>query len=130
MNDALARLRGFCNHRFFFLGYSEIFLSCLEFGGDKRFTPPLVVSDQCARNCSFVAGDPAFGFYFTAWALALPAQAWLWPFAFALGLLLGLARIGMGAHFLSDVIYSGVLNCTLAAALAWPLLRRQGGVRD
>ena len=37
-----------------------------EFGGDKRFTPAFVPSDQCARNCSFPAGDPAVGFYFVA----------------------------------------------------------------
>ena len=33
-----------------------------EFGGDKAFTPPLVIADQCERNCSFVSGEAAYGF--------------------------------------------------------------------
>src|SRR5215469_12771934 len=34
-----------------------------QFGGTQKFTPDFVPSDQCRRNCSFPAGDPAMGFY-------------------------------------------------------------------
>ncbi len=97
----------------------------VEFGGALRFTPALVPSDQCARNCSFVAGDPASGFYLVAFAFALPSLApWFVAGGLALGALLGLLRIGMGAHFLSDVIFSGVVNCGLAGLLALAFGRR------
>lgn len=82
----------------------------LEFGGQREHTPPLVLSDQCARNCSFVAGDPALGFWLTAFAFVVPlalSRAVLYGGLVA-GALAGLLRIGMGGHFLSDVLYAGV----------------------
>jgi lipid A 4'-phosphatase len=82
----------------------------LEFGGQREHTPPLVLSDQCADNCSFVAGDPALGFWLTAFAFVVPlalSRAVLYG-GLAAGALAGLLRIGMGGHFLSDVLYAGV----------------------
>jgi lipid A 4'-phosphatase len=82
----------------------------LEFGGQREHTPPLVLSDQCEDNCSFVAGDPALGFWLTAFAFVVPlalSRAVLYGGLVA-GALAGLLRIGMGGHFLSDVLYAGV----------------------
>ena len=39
------------------------------FGGPSRFTPPLLIADQCDHNCSFVAGDAAAGYFLLAFAL-------------------------------------------------------------
>ncbi len=43
-----------------------------EFGGDKIFVPPMVMSDQCDRNCSFSSGHGALGFWPVALALLAP----------------------------------------------------------
>ena len=79
------------------------------FGGPLTHTPPLVVSDQCDHNCSFVAGDAAVGFYTHALAYVVRRRSGLVLAAgLANGGLAGLLRIGMGAHFFSDVVFAGV----------------------
>lgn len=97
-----------------------------EFSGTKRFTPAPLVSDQCAKNCSFVAGDPAIGFWFLSLAFLLPpprryAAA---AGAVALGGFFGLARIAQGGHFLSDVVFSGLAVAATAWLLHWLVLEK------
>jgi lipid A 4'-phosphatase len=77
-----------------------------EFGGDKTFTPAFAVSDQCRRNCSFVSGHAAQGFYFCALGF-LARRRRLW-FAAGLGMggAVGLARMAQGKHFLSDIVFA------------------------
>jgi lipid A 4'-phosphatase len=82
----------------------------VEFGGMKMFTPPLIRTDQCDNNCSFVSGEAASVFVpFYAIALLSPQHA---PLLLAVGTVCGLAagliRIALGAHFLSDVIFAGI----------------------
>lgn len=80
-----------------------------EFGGKKTFTPPFVIADQCKRNCSFVAGHPSILFAFFGLALfARKRRALAIGTVAVLGGLAGLARIMQGAHFFSDVMFSGV----------------------
>lgn len=79
------------------------------FGGDRHYTAPLVPSDQCSRNCSFVSGHASigfalFGFY---WLQRQRHRAWLTA-ALGGGALVGFVRIVQGGHFLSDVIFSGL----------------------
>lgn len=80
-----------------------------EFGGDKKFTPAFIKTDQCGKNCSFTSGHAAAAFYFislvplfrdkkTKTAVAIAALSW--------GSLVGIVRIIQGGHFLSDVIFS------------------------
>ncbi|UEM02208.1 phosphatase PAP2 family protein [Skermanella rosea] len=90
-----------------------------EFGGDQYFSPPMVISNQCEKNCSFVAGDAAMGFYLHIFAyVALRRFAGpLLVAGMAAGLAAGLLRIGMGAHFFSDVIYAGVFMTLTIAGL-------------
>ena len=101
-----------------------------EFGGTKQFTPVLAPSDQCARNCSFPAGHPSIGFYLLSFALLIPVS---WPrravFAGGLlaGALLGLMRMAQGAHFLSDVVFSGLVVFGVSW-LAHDLIVRRGGL--
>lgn len=78
-----------------------------QFGGDKTFSPPLVISDQCESNCSFVSGHAAMGFYFIVFAWAFGNHRWLYV-GIGMGALVGLGRIVQGGHFLSDVIFSFV----------------------
>jgi lipid A 4'-phosphatase len=91
-----------------------------QFGGTRSFTPALVIADQCERNCSFSAGHPSAGF-----ALAALGYAYLSRrrrrgailAATGFGLLIGFARVAAGAHFLSDVLFSGLIVIGLAVVL-------------
>lgn len=79
-----------------------------EFGGTRNFTPPLLMANQCAKNCSFVSGDGAAGFAAIAFALlAARRRALALTAAIGIGLLFGGNRILQGGHFLSDVLFAG-----------------------
>lgn len=82
-----------------------------EFAGDSTFTPALVPTDQCDNNCSFVAGDGSFGFYLTAFGFIASAKRrrGLFWVGMAAGAVFGGARLMMGAHFLSDVLFSALV---------------------
>ena len=97
-----------------------------EFGGDKAFTPPLVVADQCERNCSFVSGEASYGFAFAALAF-LVAPGWrrrvFWA-AVGFGSAVGGLRMAMGAHFLSDVFFAAVFVIAFAWYMHGAIVRR------
>lgn len=82
----------------------------IEFGGTADFTPALVFTDQCVRNCSFVAGDASLAFATLALALlAPPATRVRWIVAAVLfGTLIGFVRVIQGAHFISDVVFAAI----------------------
>ena len=81
-----------------------------EFGGVMQFTPPFAIAEQCERNCSFVAGHPSLVFAFFGLALFATRRRGLALAAVAVGgAMAGLGRIMQGGHFLSDVIFSGVV---------------------
>lgn len=88
----------------------------VEFGGEKTFTPPLVIADQCERNCSFVSGEASYGFAYVALAF-LVALRWrrrvFWA-AVGFGSIVGAFRMLVGAHFLSDVFFAGVFTIGFA----------------
>lgn len=96
-----------------------------QFGGDNLYTPPFLVTNQCDSNCSFVSGHGALGFWVTAFAFLLPV---VWrsaglTAALCFGVVVGVVRIIQGGHFLSDVLYSGVLVVTVNWVLAQWILR-------
>ncbi len=76
-----------------------------QLGGKKAFTPVFQPADQCQRNCSFVSGHAALGFYFIGFAWVLRERRWLW-WGIAVGAVVGGTRILQGGHFLSDVIFA------------------------
>jgi lipid A 4'-phosphatase len=100
----------------------------IEFGGTKQFTPAPLLAAQCERNCSFVSGHAALGFSLVGFALLLPLG---WrrrtgiAAAVGFGALVGFGRIAAGNHFLSDVVYAGLIVC----ATTW-LLHQILMVRD
>ncbi len=99
----------------------------VEFGGDKIYSPPLVIADQCARNCSFVSGEAAYGFYFvTLGFLAPPGRRRRALFAAGIGFgsAIGLMRMAQGGHFLSDIFFSGVFIFAIAWLLHYLILER------
>ncbi len=101
-----------------------------EFGGNRRFTAAFVVSDQCKTNCSFVSGDASLGYFGLAFFfIARRRRALIAGGGILAGSLFGLVRMAQGAHFLSDVIFSGVFTF-LAAWLLYFLLLRHWPIRQ
>lgn len=84
----------------------------VEFGGVKRHDPPLLPTDQCGRNCSFVGGEAAYAFSFMALGfLPAPAQrrrAWF-AFGAVFGMAVSAVRVAQGGHFVSDCLFAGFL---------------------
>lgn len=93
----------------------------VEFGGKKEYTSPLVPSDQCETNCSYVSGEAANIFILAfAAAILFPGYAGRIIIVGIIGgFLAGLVRISQGGHFLSDVVFSGVWMAWTACAMYW-----------
>jgi lipid A 4'-phosphatase len=103
-----------------------------QFGGTKTFTPPLVPSDQCRRNCSFVSGEAA-SMFAVFYSVALVAPAWSGALMVAgtiIGFAAGLVRVTQGGHFLSDVVFAGVVMALVAAGLHRLMFGRVGTGRQ
>jgi lipid A 4'-phosphatase len=77
-----------------------------EFGGSQMFTPAYVVSRECETNCSFSSGDAAGGFFTIALVMAFQRRRVYYVAAGALGVVISIARLASGAHFLSDIVVS------------------------
>jgi lipid A 4'-phosphatase len=90
----------------------------VQFGGKAQFTPPLLPTNHCPKNCSFVSGHAAVSFYPMAGFWLTRRRRWLVA-GCALGLFVGFVRLAMGAHFLSDVLFAGVV----VYATCWGLAR-------
>lgn len=91
----------------------------VEFGGQSHYVRAGWPSNQCPDNCSFPSGHAALGFWMVAVALAAPA-AWRRPAVIAalvFGTAVGVVRIAQGGHFLSDVVFSGVIVVGLTLGL-------------
>ncbi|BBB29593.1 phosphatase PAP2 family protein [Neptunomonas japonica] len=76
-----------------------------QFGGKASFTPAFAYSGQCKKNCSFVSGHAAIGFYAIVLGWVFRKRAWFWA-GFSLGAIIGLSRIMEGGHFLSDIVFA------------------------
>lgn len=99
-----------------------------EFHGPNHYVRPLVPSNQCDDNCSFPSGHAALGFWAIAFALLAPPRRRSLAVAAAVGFgaLIGAMRIAQGAHFLSDVIASGLLVGLVCRITYYWLLERPG----
>jgi len=94
-----------------------------EFGGAAHFSQALILQPVAHSNGSFVSGDGAFGFFLPSFAYLAPLPArrrtsrrLFWG-GTAVGCAFGLARIAMGAHFLSDVLFAALLMLAASAVL-------------
>jgi lipid A 4'-phosphatase len=114
-----------------------------DFNGPNPFRPWYDDNGACKKNCSFVSGEAATGFWMVAPASVLPPP-WRGPAivgAFAFGFGASLLRLAFGGHYLSDVLLGGLITLIVIEVvrrLIWPLgasepesLRRAGfrGVR-
>ena len=86
-----------------------------EFGGDEHFRPWWDPRGDCAKNCSFVAGEPSGAFWTLAPAAVVPPhwRALAYGGALVLGAAVGVLRMAAGAHFFSDVVFAGVFTFLL-----------------
>ena len=97
-----------------------------EFGSNRHFTPAFVISDQCKSNCSFVSGDASLGYFALAFFfVARRRRILIASVAAVAGTFIGLVRMAQGAHFLSDVIFSGVFTFLTAWLLYFLILHRR-----
>ena len=96
-----------------------------QFSGPNPFRPWYDDDGACKKNCSFVSGEAATGFWMVAPASLLPPP-WREPAtvaAFAFGAGASLLRVAVGGHFLSDVLLGGLLTLIvieIARLLLWP----------
>lgn len=88
------------------------------FGGESKFSPAWIISDQCKTNCSFTSGHAAAGFSILVLHFVRVSVFWIW-LGMATGFFIGLARVAVGAHFLSDVVFSFFAVYLSAAVVAW-----------
>lgn len=81
------------------------------FGGEDPFTPAIWLAEACSRNCSFVSGHAALAFWVTAFAFLFPVgrRRPILLMGIVCGLLMGLVRMAEGAHFLSDILFAGII---------------------
>ena len=86
------------------------------FVGDKFFPPAYFPANKCIHNCSFVSCDVFFSFATIAYALLLNGavkQVYICV-SILFGVTILYYRLGMGAHFLSDIPLAGLFSILIA----------------
>ena len=102
-----------------------------DFGGSLPFSPPNVLVDVCARNCSFVSGEVS-GATVTAVTLLLLRlhlkprlsngfSILLLAAAACLPLAVALQRVAAGRHYLSDTVFAVLFTLLIALSLSFLL---------
>jgi membrane-associated phospholipid phosphatase len=101
-----------------------------QFGGVERFVAWWDPRSTCEYNCAFVSGEASSAFLMLAPASLVPPpwRALAYAGAILYGLAVGGLRIVMGAHFFTDVIFSGLFMFLLVWLLhgliyRWPRTR-------
>ena len=99
-----------------------------QLGGGEAFEPWWRTKGACARNCSFVSGEASQAFWLVAPASLAPPQ--VRPLALGGAVLFGTAvgtlRMAFGRHFLTDVVFAGLVTIIVVCLFHWLLL---GGKR-
>jgi lipid A 4'-phosphatase len=94
----------------------------VQFGGNRQFTPALTQADQCSDNCAFTSGHVACGFFFVSLMLLDPRRRWRWvATGLVAGALVAVARMSVGAHWLSDALWALPITL-LSSGLVWVVL--------
>ncbi len=89
------------------------------FSGDRNFSPALQMARECDENCAFVSGHTADGIFLATFILIdRRRRRWWLAAGVAGGLLIGFARIAVGAHWLSDVLWAFPVTL-LASLVVW-----------
>lgn len=98
-----------------------------QFGGVYEYRPPIIPGGPCPHNCSFPSGHASLGFWLVAPAMLAPKRRRRVSVAAALGFgaSIGMVRIAQGGHFLSDVLFAGLITVGIIALLYSFLTARQ-----
>ena len=96
------------------------------FGGRQQFSPALQQAHECERNCAFVSGHAAVGFWFaTGYAISRRRnRVWLWAGTLG-GFAVGLIRMVAGGHWFSDITFAMTFTL-IGIGLAYLLAYRPG----
>ena len=94
-----------------------------EFGGGREFRPFWRFDGTCPKNCSFPSGEASEAFWMLAPAslAPLPWRGVAIAGAVVFGSLVGLLRMALGGHFLSDVVFAGLIMWGLLMLLRWTI---------
>ncbi len=99
----------------------------LEFGGHLEFSRVLVPQEPDDEDAhSFVSGHAAVGFFPLALCPLIPCCRRRRRFAagiLAFGYVIGMGRMIQGAHWASDIVFSGVLTVLVAHTIHYMLFR-------
>jgi lipid A 4'-phosphatase len=118
-----------------------------EFGGPAQFSAALEPQIITRNNGSFMSGDAAFGFFLPSFAYVMPirqdmkrrkksdgkektiplSRRFFWG-GTAAGVLFGFARLAMGAHFFSDVLFAAFFVLSATAFLHMLMFGRRATV--
>ena len=91
-----------------------------SFGGPMQFRAFYRTDGACPNNCAFPSGESSAAFWLVAPALLAPPP-WRAPAvaaALSAGAATGLLRMAFGKHFLSDVVFAGLIMLLLIG-LCW-----------
>jgi membrane-associated phospholipid phosphatase len=95
-----------------------------QFAGTSDFQPWRKPSGACERNCSFVSGEASQAFWVVAPAALTPPR--IRPVAMGTAVVfcasVGAMRIVFGRHFVSDIVFAGILTIAIVMALYYLLL--------
>jgi membrane-associated phospholipid phosphatase len=99
-----------------------------EFGGHDEFRPWYRFDGACRKNCGFASGEASSAFWMIAPALLAPPpfRAPAIASAVAFGVAASALRIAFGGHFLSDVLFGGLISLIVVFAVRWALWPRGG----
>lgn len=97
----------------------------VEFGGKLDYVPPLAIGRQGGK--SFVSNHAAAGFYVIAFAFLLQGKKriLIYTIGLTLGAAIGMVRVIQGGHFISDIVFSGLIMLWTIHLLAWIILREK-----
>ncbi|MCX7312352.1 MAG: phosphatase PAP2 family protein [Alphaproteobacteria bacterium] len=86
--------------------------SVVGLGGAQPFMPWWDPRGACASNCSFVSGEASSAYAMLAPAVVVPPpwRAAAIGAALVYGTAIGVVRMALGGHFLSDVLFAGILT--------------------
>jgi lipid A 4'-phosphatase len=102
----------------------------VEFGGAQKFTQAGAFSEECSKNCSFVSGHAACGFFLSSLCLIFRKRRLAWMATGVLaGALIGFARIGSMDHWLSDVLWAFPVTL-LSSWMVWWVLQRFAAIES
>ncbi len=102
-----------------------------HFGANKgkTFTPYYSHEGKCKKNCSFISGHTAAATLFLTFAYLYRSRL-LFMLALGFVALMGLTRVVQGAHFLSDVIFSFIINLIILKIVYYLFYKKYALLED